>query len=404
MNDKHKKLSVILVCAEYPYKNQPTGGFGTYIKHLSQALASRGHSITIICQGVKQQTFTKDKCKVLVIVPTLLPLINLLKNQPIHLFKRIGNFLSYPLLFSFAAAKTIKNITKKEHVDIIEAGEYAGELFFYLLLFKQKLPKTVIKLHTPTFLIRRYNKENTNLFYAIMEFIEKYCLKRVDSIYSPSQTIAKQIKQELSKPINKIIPHPFKASYLKIKSITSKPKIVLFAGKLQTKKGVFLLARSIPQVVKKFPQVKFIFAGPDTTENGQSIKQILLSQFKKENCLNVVKFLGNLKPKQLNFLYKRATITVIPSLWDSYSYVALEALSQGSQVVVSRAAGVAENLKSAKIKVFSPNNPSALTKSIIDLLNSKYAKSYKKLQNIFNAHDDKTIALKTQKYYRKVLS
>ena len=67
--------------------------------------------------------------------------------------------------------------------------------------------------------------------------------------------------------------------------ITSNPaKTVLYIGRLETRKGVYNLAKAIPEVVKKIPDVRFVFLGKDSRGvfREKSMKKAPHSAFKIE--------------------------------------------------------------------------------------------------------------------------
>src|SRR5206468_7379736 len=56
-------------------------------------------------------------------------------------------------------------------------------------------------------------------------------------------------------------------------------------------------------------------------------------------------FTGFLPPAELDRLYARADVYVMPSVSEPFGLTALEALQQGTPVIVSKAAGVSEVVK-----------------------------------------------------------
>lgn len=399
--NKSNKLNILFVSSEFPLsKSQNTGGIGTYLLNLSEGLVKKGHQVTII---------TKDRGKYqynnLKVVPINSSGINCLKKAlKFKLALRILNFFEYPLFFSLGAYFKIRELEQKIDLDLIEGSDFGGELFFYFLLAKKRLP-VVLRLHTPSFVIQKYNNENPNLFYKIMKFLEIYCLKKADSLYSPTESLAKIISAIVKRKVDKIIPYPFKPIY-SFSKVKRKDNIILFVGKIQPKKGVFTLIKTISEILKKIPDIKLYFAGPDTLQNGKSVKLILREASDKLGISDSIKFFGELNKRELYKVYRQATITVIPSLWENFPNVCLEAMSLDCPVIVSRTGGLTEIIKDEVNGLsFTLENEKELAQKIGKLLKNERLRnkiSYNARKTIDNLYL-LTIAEKTIEYYKKTI-
>lgn len=363
-------MNILFVSSEFPLDhNQATGGIGTYLLNLTKGLINQGHKVTIITKGYgvnKHKGVSVIFCNFGV---TFIERVK--KTLSLPLFKRFLDFIEYPILFSLESFIKINQLSKGQKIDIIEGNDFGGELFFYLLLSKKR-PSVVLRLHTPSFVIQKFNQESLTSFYRFMKFLEIYCLKKADALYSPTRSLANIVSKEIDRPIKTIIPYPFTPlySFSKVKRLSN---IVLYVGKLQPKKGVFILAQAIPKVLNQFTEIKFIFVGPDTIVNGKSVKKELQYIFKRKKVIKNITFKDEVNKKELYKLYRLAIITVIPSLWENFPNVCLETISQGSIVVASRVGGLPEIITDKKNGVlFSPGNSDELSKVIIGLFKNKY--------------------------------
>lgn len=400
-------MRIVFISSEFTAdKNEPTGGIGTYLLNITEGLVNLGHEMIVIT--LKKHKKTSDKKIKIVYVDWGKKFINWgRKILPFSLCQRILNFLEYPIFFSIGAFLKINEIEKKEKIDIIEGNDFGGELFFYLL-FRKRRPPVVLRLHTPSFIIQRFNTEPRNLFYKILKFIETYCLKTADSLYSPTKSLAKIISQETNRRVNKIIPYPFRSTYF-FKNIKRKQNLVLYVGKLQPKKGVVVLVKAIPGVVKKFPETLFLFVGPDTIWNGKSVKKVLQEICQKNNVSeNTIFYKSEIKKDELYRLYRKATITVIPSLWENFPNVCLEAMSQGSVLIASNNGGLKEIIDNENNGLlFKTNNSKDLKEKIIRLIKNKYLRekmSKTAQKNVVDRYNSNKIVKETINYYQTVLT
>lgn len=360
MKTERSPLHVVFICAEFPYQEQATGGFGAYVERLAEALVKLKQRVTVICQGSKAVSLTKAGVTVIVVKS----LIH--QNDNTNLMHRFLAFINYPLYFSWQAARILR---KKEHeskIDIVEGGDFGAEVLFYLL--GPRRTKVVIKLHTPSFVIRKYNEEPLSISYAVLEFFERICLFRADSLYSPTRVLALIVKERLGIPVNAIIPYP-----VPLKSIHSSRQtkdLILYVGKLQRKKGVYVLLDAIREVTIKYPEVKYYFIGPDTRENGVSVR-LQLEQLVNKYGLGNIKFLPPIPQSELTNWYRRS-ITVVPSLWENFPNVLFEATMNGSAIIASRVGGIPEMVEDRRQALLvPPYKPKLLANAIITLIKNK---------------------------------
>ncbi len=177
-------------------------------------------------------------------------------------------------------------------------------------------------------------------------------------------------------------------------------KIVLYVGRLVYEKGIHVLINAVPKVLEKV-DAKFIIVG---------------SGYMKEQLLNIVKsmrlehkvlFLGFVDDDTLLRLQKCADVSVVPSLFEPFGIVALEAMAAKSPVVVSDTGGLSEIVDHdvTGFKVY-PNNPESLawgiTKILLDENYRNYIRenAYKKVQE---KYDWQKIAQQTKQIYKAVL-
>ncbi len=112
--------------------------------------------------------------------------------------------------------------------------------------------------------------------------------------------------------------------------------LVLFAGRITWQKGPAYFVASAARVAAERPDVRFVVAGSGDGMRGM-IEQVAALGL-QERFL----FTGFLPPADLDRLYARADVYVMPSVSEPFGLTALEALQQGTPVIVSRTAGVSE--------------------------------------------------------------
>ena len=185
-------------------------------------------------------------------------------------------------------------------------------------------------------------------------------------------------------------------------------KTFIFAGRLERNKGVEVLAKAIPLVVKAIPNVKIIFVGRDTqtAEGRGSMKGWLEGYFDRERIRPYIELVGDVPRTKIVGYYQQADVCVLPSLWENLPYTCLEAMSCGTPVVASRVGGLPEIItEGVDGLLFEPGSHEDLAKKMIQIttgedLNELGKKARKKIEATFNY---KVIAENTIDLYQKVL-
>ncbi len=178
-------------------------------------------------------------------------------------------------------------------------------------------------------------------------------------------------------------------------------KIVLFVGRLVFEKGVHVLVNAAPRVLDKV-NAKFIIVG-----NGY-MKDQLSGLVKGMGLSHKVMFTGFVDDDTLRKLQTCASASVVPSLFEPFGIVALEAMAARSPVVVSDTGGLAEIVEHdvSGVKAYA-GNPDSLAWGITRVLTDDgYANwlrtnAYRRIQE---KYDWNKIAQQTKTIYNNVLS
>lgn len=112
--------------------------------------------------------------------------------------------------------------------------------------------------------------------------------------------------------------------------------LIVFTGRLEWEKGVHILLDAIQLLRKKYPGVRLAVAG----KGGKSAE--LRKQSARLKLGKNVAFVGWLPEGELHSLVAAADVAVVPSLYEPFGLVALEAVALGTPVVVSDTGGLTE--------------------------------------------------------------
>ncbi|HWX88066.1 MAG TPA: glycosyltransferase family 4 protein [Solirubrobacteraceae bacterium] len=123
---------------------------------------------------------------------------------------------------------------------------------------------------------------------------------------------------------------------LRLKFAQPREKLVLLVGRLVYEKGFQLALDALPEVIAKVPGVRFLVAGSGTHEVE------LKAQAERLGLSEHGVFLGWIGDDALHSLYRIADLCVVPSLYEPFGLVALEAMASGCPCIVADTGGLRE--------------------------------------------------------------
>ncbi|WP_203829958.1 glycosyltransferase family 4 protein [Actinoplanes palleronii] len=135
-------------------------------------------------------------------------------------------------------------------------------------------------------------------------------------------------------------------------------QLVSFAGRLVYEKGVQHLLAAVPELRERFPRLRVVIAG-----DGPYRKEL------ERLAGPAVTFAGFLTGHDLTALMAASDCYVVPSVYEPFGMVALEAAAAGAPVAVSSTGGLAEIVEHGVTGVrFPPGDPAALAGAVAGVL------------------------------------
>jgi glycogen(starch) synthase len=202
-----------------------------------------------------------------------------------------------------------------------------------------------------------------------------FIMRRADRIIAPSNA-AKGFCLALGIPSEKIsvIAHGIDLSRFNSISgssirarldLKSEPLIVT-AIRLVKRKGPKYLVTAFSKVLQNLPDAKLAIAG-----EGSEAKNLRIL-IEKLGMKNSTFMLGALPPIQIAKLIAAADVFVLPSLFESFGIVLLEAMAAGTPIVCTRTEGALEIIQDNVNGVMvPPADDDALANAILEILNDR---------------------------------
>lgn len=182
------------------------------------------------------------------------------------------------------------------------------------------------------------------------EFYEKNKVKNVEIIREPIFLKAHPQRREILK---------FKKKY----GIHENDIVLLSVGRIVEYKGIHTLIKSLPEVLKYIHNVKLLMVGEDWGFLSECVK---LSN--ELNCERNVIFTGLVNDEELSCAYEVADVVVVPSFFEGYGRVVLEAWVHRKPVIVTNTVGLAELVSGRGGRVVRTGDSNNLAYAIVELV------------------------------------
>ncbi len=132
-------------------------------------------------------------------------------------------------------------------------------------------------------------------------------------------------------------------------------RLVLLVGRLVYEKGFQLALDAMPQVIRRCGRVRFVVAGSGTHEAELKAQSARLGLDRDGT------FLGWIGDDLLHSLYRIADLCVVPSIYEPFGLVALEAMASGCPCIVADTGGLREVVPSRDVGLrFRSRDPHSL--------------------------------------------
>lgn len=318
-------MRITLVSPEYP-PMKAMGGIGTNMWTLSGGLAEAGHDVSVVTRGDVDDRYSDDGVTVIRLRHRWLP------NQ--HMRR---------LLARLRIASTVRRLNP----DVVHTAEWEAEAWWIARFGHVPI---VTHLATPTYLIEELNEGGLNPENAFIRWLERDLTRRSRAIYAPASEMGDRVAKDWNLDRGKIhiIPNPIDVGAVRRmgKADISPPlpsRFIVFLGRLEKRKGIETIGSALPRVLNEFDDLHAVLIGRDTRdENGA-----LMDRFQRQIAPVAprVHLLGELPRSEALAIVARATIALVPSLWENFGYVCVEAMALGVPVVASAAGGLRDIIK-----------------------------------------------------------
>jgi len=397
---RDEKLSICLLCQEYPPRR--VNGIGRVVHALATGLAGAGHHVDVVTKG-KEMLRVDLEDGVWVHRMPVTPQPGAPAGVPQHLWD-----------YSASMRLEVERIHRHRPIDVLQAPNWDSEAV--ALVGDGRFP-VVIALYTPLHTLTRVDP----LFSAALEAgdrtlrdmldLEAELLGRADGLLACGPAIVAEVESAYgvslaSKPLGMVahgLPDlagqrhggvdaapigrgrpspadgttegaPGAVGAAADRSVSAGPGGVgvLFVGRLEARKGIDVLLEAAESLVVAHPDVRFTIVGDDAlpAAGGTTVRRQFEARAHPAAKARV-RFLGPVDDATLVALYEGCDLVVVPSRYESFGLMLLEAMMFAKPVVASAVGGMEEIVVNGETGILVPaGDVGALVEAIDALLRS----------------------------------
>jgi glycosyltransferase involved in cell wall biosynthesis len=371
------------------YYRPHTSGLTIYAERLAEALARRGHKVTVLTSQFDAN----------------LPLDEVLNG--VHIVRvpvvfRLSKGVIMPR-FGFIANKLVlENDVIQLHLPQFDAagvalrGRFLRKPTVITYHCDLRMPPGVLSWLANQ-AVRVMNNTAALFTHRIVTYTEDYA---VNSSY---------LRRYLKKL--RVIPPPVELPKVTQEQVGAFAKqnnpqncrpVIGMAARFATEKGVEVLVNALPEILQKHPDAVVQFAGPYQKIIGEEAYFERLApkieQFEKNGHW---KFLGSLNPMQMAEFYRNIDVLVLSSLnsTEAFGLVQIEAMINGVPCVASDLPGVRQPVKRHGMgKIIPIGDSDALAKAVTEILANpgQFKRSVEEIERVYLPE---TIAIEYEKLF-----
>ncbi len=334
------------VCFVSPEYWPLSGGTGAYVYYLSNELMKNGYQIYVVTGS--NQTVDIEVNKQLKVFFLKIPKTPIVKS----------------FLLAFNSYRKLNVERSNLNVDVTHVNLPLTPNFAVPPNFGNSLVCTVHstwKGEAEAIRGEPYSRLNSNEKFMVsfnwfLRIFEEQMLARAQKIIAVSNFTKRELTEYYKIPERKIRVIHNGVDIKKFQPVDDKRKakvelglnpddlVILSVGRLYARKGLFTLIESMPAVIKRFRNAKFVISGKGQSDEMRKLITHAERLAVKENII----FTGYTPDKKLPKLYQAADVFAFSTFYEHHPFAVLEAMSTGLPVVTTWVGGIPETIESGK--------------------------------------------------------
>jgi glycogen(starch) synthase len=310
-----------LISPEYPPAER-MGGIGTNTATVARALARLGEDVLVVTRGSSGRY----------------------EDDGVEVVRLERRWLPHAAAERLLAYRKIAKAARRFRPDVVYAAEWEAEAWW---VARWTSIPVVTRLATPTYLLELLNFGELQPRTAFVRRLERDQARRSALVVAPTRAIADRVSGDwgLGDGSVEIVPNPVDLDEVARAGLTESPielpaRFVAFIGRLERRKGLEPLGLALGPLLAARPDLHAVLVGRDSGAEGGAVMDAFRAD--TADVADRVHVLGELPREAALSVVARSEVVVLPSLWESFGHVCVEAMALGRPVVAADVGGFAE--------------------------------------------------------------
>ncbi len=355
-------MRVLMLSWEYP--PVLVGGLGRHVHALAEALAAGGHDVTVLTRHATGAAYDEVRAGVRVVrVP---------EDPPLFVFDTEP--LAWTMAFNHALARVGLGLAEQDRPDVLHAHDWLVAHAAATLKHHLGVP-LVATVHATE--AGRHQGWLPGAVNKAIHSVEWWLTYEARRVIACSAYMRWEVTRLFDLPADTVDvvpngvvtdrwrPVPARIAAARRRYAGGGP-LVLFVGRLVYEKGVHDLLRAMPRLRRRHPGLRLVVAG------GGPHEPTLREQARRLRLGRSVAFAGFVGEQDLPALVAAAQCVVVPSIYEPFGLVALEAAAAGTPLVVADVGGLRELVERGVAALrFDPADVAGLAAAVDSLLSDQ---------------------------------
>jgi glycogen(starch) synthase len=344
------------------------GGLGRHVHALATRLAAQGHDVVVLCRhdaGTDASTHpTADS------VVERVRVVRVAEDPPHLAFER--DLVAWTLAMGHAMVRAAQELFQGWRPEVVHAHDWLVTHAAIAIADQIGVP-LVATVHATE--AGRHAGWLSQALNQQVHSVEWWLANRADAVVTCSTAMRREVAHlfELDSAAITVIHNGIESrawrvgtaevAAMRAQHSPDGTPLLLFFGRLEWEKGVHDLIAALPRIRARHPGARLVVAGKGRQE------QELLAVARKHRVRRAVDFVGHLSDRELRAALAAADAVVLPSRYEPFGIVALEAAAAGAPLVASTAGGLGEVVVDGRTGVsFPPGDVPAIADAVHTVL------------------------------------
>lgn len=336
-------VKILMVSWEYP--PVIVGGLGRHVYQLATALAADGHEVVVLCR----QPFDTDAASHPTSDETREGVRIITAAHDPHEFEFGPDMMAWVLATGHAMTRAGLKLRDTWVPEVVHAHDWLAAHPAVALAEFFDVPM-ISTMHATE--AGRHSGWVYGPISRQVHAVESWLARESDALITCSASMAEEIAALFGPglPDITVIPNGIDSRrwpFARRRQHTGPPEL-LFFGRLEYEKGVHDAIAALPRIRRIHPGTTLTIAGDGTQQDW------LVEIARKHKVLKAVRFAGRADHDKLLELLHRADAAVLPSHYEPFGIVALEAIAAGTPLVTTNVGGLGEAVIDGKTGLSCP--------------------------------------------------